>query len=263
MRLADRRRFDAPILAFGLAFVCPPLPQYLQHTWRGVGSDCPGRGIGQHLRQNVPAGARIRWLIPSSPRVIIPNFNGLRFLPACLGALREQTFPQERTQVILVDDGSTDGSTAYVAEHFPEVCVLALPSNRGLAAACNAGVHGGDLLVMLNNDTEVEPGWLEALVRMANAHTEAGVIASKMLLHDRRDVLHNAGDVMGCDGIPRNRGVWQQDTGQFDEETAIFGGCGGGAGYRREAWVATGGFDERLFMYLEDVDLAWRLQLLG
>jgi GT2 family glycosyltransferase len=200
-----------------------------------------------------------------SASVIIPNFNGLRFLPACLGALREQTFPQERTQVILVDDGSTDGSTAYVAEHFPEVCVLALPSNRGLAAACNAGaaIASGDLLVMLNNDTEVEPGWLEALVRMANAHTEAGVIASKMLLHDRRDVLHNAGDVMGCDGIPRNRGVWQQDTGQFDEDTAIFGGCGGGAAYRRAAWDATGGFDERLYMYLEDVDLAWRLQLLG
>jgi len=200
-----------------------------------------------------------------SASVIIPNFNGLRFLSECLGALREQTYPRERFEVILVDDGSTDGSTAYVAEHFPEVRVLALPSNRGLAAACNAGaaIANGDLLVMLNNDTEVEPGWLEALVWTANAHPEAGVIASKMLLYDRRDVLHNAGDVMGDDGIPRNRGVWQQDTGQFDEETAIFGGCGGGAAYRRAAWVATGGFDERLFMYLEDVDLAWRLQLLG
>jgi GT2 family glycosyltransferase len=68
---------------------------------------------------------------------------------------------------------------------------------------------------------------------------------------------------MGCDGIPRNRGVWQQDTGQYDEDATIFGGCGGGAAYRQEAWVATAGFDERLFMYLEDVDLAWRLQLLG
>jgi GT2 family glycosyltransferase len=189
----------------------------------------------------------------------------LRFLPACLDALRAQSYPAEHIEVILVDDGSTDESVAYVAEHYPEIRVLPLASNRGLAGACNAGaaIARGDLLIMLNNDTEVEPGWLAALVETANAHPEAGVIASKMLLYDRRDVLHNAGDVMGCDGVPRNRGVWQQDTGQFDADTTIFGGCGGGAAYRREAWAATGGFDERLFMYLEDVDLAWRLQLIG
>ena len=84
-----------------------------------------------------------------------------------------------------------------------------------------------------------------------------------MLLFDRRDVLHNAGDLMGADGIPRNRGVWQRDEGQFDRELAVFGGCGGGVAYRRAAWEQAGGFDERLFMYLEDVDLAWRLRLLG
>ena len=84
-----------------------------------------------------------------------------------------------------------------------------------------------------------------------------------MLLFDRRDTLHNAGDLMGADGIPRNRGVWEVDRGQFDAQPQIFGGCGGGVMYRRAAWEQTGGFDERLFMYLEDVDLAWRLQLAG
>ena len=116
---------------------------------------------------------------------------------------------------------------------------------------------------MLNDDTEAEPGWLGALVEVALAHPKAGAIASKMLLFDRRDTLHNAGDLMGADGIPRNRGVWQVDRGQFDDQPQIFGGCGGGVMYRRAAWEQTGGFDERLFMYLEDVDLAWRLQLLG
>jgi GT2 family glycosyltransferase len=116
---------------------------------------------------------------------------------------------------------------------------------------------------MLNNDTEVEPDWLSALAEAARAHPNAGAIASKMLLFDRRDTLHNAGDVMGADGIPRNRGVWQNDGGQYDSDIVVFGGCGGGAAYRREAWQAAGGFDERLFMYLEDVDLAWRLRLLG
>jgi GT2 family glycosyltransferase len=197
--------------------------------------------------------------------VIIPNYNGLRFLPVCLGALERQSYPASWTEVILVDDASTDGSAVYVREHFPGVQVVEMAHNRGLAAACNAGAAAarGDLLVMLNNDTEAEPGWLAALAAAAQQQPRAGAIASKMLLYDRRDTLHNAGDTMGADGIPRNRGVWQKDEGQYDADVTVFGGCGGGVAYRREAWRAAGGFDERLFMYLEDVDLAWRLRLLG
>jgi GT2 family glycosyltransferase len=202
---------------------------------------------------------------PPTASVIIPNYNGLRFLPVCLDALGAQTFPAAYIEVILVDDASTDSSPAFVLERYPQVRVVVLARNGGLAVACNAGaaVARGDLLVMLNNDTEVEPGWLAALVAAAQAHPRAGTIASKMLLFDRRDTLHNAGDVMGADGIPRNRGVWQRDDGRYDADNIVFGGCGGGAAYRREAWQAAGGFDERLFMYLEDVDLAWRLRLLG
>lgn len=197
--------------------------------------------------------------------IIIPNYNGARLLETCLGSLRAQTHPADLTEIILVDDASADASVAFVRAHYPEVRVLELPRNSGLAAACNAGAEfaQGDLLVMLNNDTEAEPGWLAALVRAARAHPQAGSIASKMLLFDRRDVLHSAGDLMGRDGIPRNRGVWEQDEGQFDRDLMVFGGCGGGVAYRREAWEQAGGFDVRLFMYLEDVDLAWRLQLLG
>jgi GT2 family glycosyltransferase len=197
--------------------------------------------------------------------VIIPNYNGKRFLDPCLTALRGQSYPAELTEIILIDDASTDDSVAYVRERYAEVKVLALNHNRGLAVACNAGARAasGDLLVMLNNDTEPEPGWLAALVAAAESHPRAGAIASKMLLFDRRDTLHSAGDLMGADGIPRNRGVWQVDRGQYDAGACVFGGCGGGVAYRRAAWEAAGGFDERLFMYLEDVDLAWRLQLLG
>lgn len=197
--------------------------------------------------------------------IIIPNYNGLRFLAPCLDALRGQTYPRTLTEVIVVDDASTDASVAFVRQNYPEAAVIQMARNSGLAAACNAGAAAaaGDLLVMLNNDTEAEPGWLTALVESALAHPQAGAIASKMLLFDRRDTLHNAGDLMGVDGIPRNRGVWERDTGQYDADLAVFGGCGGGVAYRRAAWEAAGGFDERLFMYLEDVDLAWRLQLAG
>jgi GT2 family glycosyltransferase len=197
--------------------------------------------------------------------IIIPNYNGLRFLTPCLDALLAQSYPREHTEIILVDDASTDSSVAFVTERYPEVKIVQLARNSGLAVGCNAGARAaaGELLVMLNNDTAVEPGWLAALVAAAMANPQAGAVASKMLLFDRRDTLHNAGDLMGRDGIPRNRGVWEVDAGQYDAQPEIFGGCGGGVMYRRAAWVQTGGFDERLFMYLEDVDLAWRLQLWG
>ncbi|NOZ29628.1 MAG: glycosyltransferase family 2 protein [Chloroflexi bacterium] len=197
--------------------------------------------------------------------IVIPNYNGERFLPTCLNALRAQDYPADRFEVIVVDDASRDGSLDLLKREFPEVRVVALQRNRGLAAACNAGaaVARGDALVMLNNDTEASPGWLSALMSTLIAHPEAGAVASKMLLFDRRDILHSAGDMYGRDGIPRNRGVWERDEGQYDEDRQVFGGCGGAVAYRRDAWEEAGGFDEQFFMYLEDVDLAWRLRLLG
>jgi GT2 family glycosyltransferase len=178
-------------------------------------------------------------------------------------ALRRQTYPY--AEIIVVDNGSTDGSRALVEELYPEVRWLGLAQNRGLAAACNAaaGIARGDVLAMLNNDTEPEAGWLAALAEALVRHPDAGAVASKLLLFDQRDVLHSAGDGFGRDGIPRNRGVWQADRGQYDGEEEVFGACAGAAAYRRVAWEEAGGFDEDFFMYCEDVDLAWRLRLLG
>ena len=194
--------------------------------------------------------------------IIIPTFNGLRFLPTCLDALHRQTYT--RREIIVVDDASSDDTLAYLQAEQPAVRVVALASNRGLATACNAGAAAaqGDILVMLNNDTEVERPWLAELV-LPFAHPEVGSVASKMLLFDRRTILHNTGDLMGADGIPRNRGVWEEDRGQYDQQTAVFGGCGGAVAYRRAMWEEAHGFDEDLFMYLEDVDLAWRAQMAG
>lgn len=195
--------------------------------------------------------------------VIIPNYNGEQLLPVCLDALRHQTYAH--FEVIVVDDASTDDSVALLEQEYPEVRLLQLERNSGLAAACNAGakIARGDLLVMLNSDTEPEPAWLAALVGAALEYPEAGAFASKMLLFGRRDTLHTAGDMYGVDGIPRNRGVWERDEGQYDQDLEVFSGCGGAVAYRREAWEETGGFDEDLFMYCEDVDLGWRLQLAG
>ncbi len=198
-----------------------------------------------------------------SASVIIANWNGARHLRVCLDSLRRQTHPD--FEVIVVDNGSTDESVVMVQEAYPEVRLLVLPENCGFVVACNRGaaMARGEVLVMLNNDTEAEPGWLEALCRALEAHPEAGAAASKLLLFDRRDTLHAAGDILGPGFMPANRGVWEVDRGQYDHERWVFGACGGAAAYRRQVWEQLGGFDERLFMYLEDVDLAWRMQRAG
>ena len=195
--------------------------------------------------------------------VIIPNYNGQRFLPTVLDALDRQTFGDFET--IVIDDASTDDSVALVERDYPHVRLIVNRRNRGFVASCNlaADVADGRILVLLNSDTEPEPTWLEELARTIVANPRAAVVTSKLLLFDERDKIHSAGDVLGVDGIPRNRGVWAQDRGQFDRETAVFSGCGGASAYRRDVWEALGGFDEDFWMFLEDVDYSFRARLLG
>lgn len=195
--------------------------------------------------------------------IIIPHYNGAHHLPPCFNALRAQTYP--RLEIILVDNGSADESLELTRRDFPEVKIMALGQNLGFTGAVNRGIEQaqGQIIVPLNNDTEVTPGWAQALVDALQAHPRAGMAASKILLFDRRDTLHSAGDSFGVDGLPLNRGVWQKDEGQFDHDTDIFGGCAGAVAYRRAMLDDIGLFDEDLFMYLEDVDLNWRAQLAG
>jgi GT2 family glycosyltransferase len=195
--------------------------------------------------------------------IIIPHYNAKAFLGPCLEALERQSY--SCLEVILVDNGSSDGSVELTRHSYPKVKIVELGQNLGLTGAINRGVAqaSGEIVVALNNDTEVAPGWAQALVDALQAYPDAGIVASKMLLFNQRDKLHSAGDGFGTDGIPINRGVWQQDTGQYDSDCYIFGGCGGAVAYRRDMLADIGLFDEELFMYLEDVDLNWRAQLAG
>jgi len=168
-------------------------------------------------------------------------------------------------EIILVDNASSDESVTLVERDYPEVILLQLDDNLGLTGGINKGIQiaQGEIIAPLNNDTEVVPGWAEALVTALRSHPDAGMAASKMLLFDRRDTLHSAGDTYRVDGIPVNRGVWQKDEGQFDDDVYIWGGCGGAVAYRRSMLDEIGLLDEDLFMYCEDVDLNWRAQLTG
>jgi GT2 family glycosyltransferase len=195
--------------------------------------------------------------------VIIPSGNGRAHLPVCLAALRRQTF--DDFEVVLVDNSSSDDSVVYVRREFPEVRVVALPYNGVFAGTVNAGIRrgGGEVVVLLNNDTEAEPDWLAELVGALEREPEAGMAASKLLLFDRRDTLHSAGDFYGLDGVPGSRGVWQPDGGQYDRDRWVFGACGGAAAYRVSMLRDVGLFDEELVAYCEDVDLNLRARLRG
>ncbi|MDY7078702.1 MAG: glycosyltransferase family 2 protein [Chloroflexota bacterium] len=200
---------------------------------------------------------------PNLASVIIPNWNGAHHLPTCLESLRSQTHPL--VEVIVSDNGSTDDSMELLARDYPEVLVLPLEENRGFAGACNAGMRAaqGEIIVLLNNDTEADPGWLEEIVAAFERYPEAGLVASKMLLFDQRDTFHTAGDFYRVDGTPGNRGVWQKDVGQYDQEEYVFSACGGSAAYRRAMLDHVGLLDETFFFSCEDLDLAWRAQLAG
>jgi GT2 family glycosyltransferase len=169
--------------------------------------------------------------------------------------------------IVVVDDGSTDGSCALLAREYAEVQVIELPRNRGLAAAVNAAfqVTGGEYVVLLNNDTEADPRWLERLAGALDRFQDYAFAASKLLLFDRRDYLHSAGDYYRANGVPGNRGVWQHDSGQYNIMEEVFGPCAAAAAYRRTALEALAEdgrmLDEDLVMYCEDVDLNLRARL--
>lgn len=199
--------------------------------------------------------------------IIIPNYNGTLLLPVCLDALRGQT--RQDFQITVVDDASTDESVALLRQDYPEVRILQLEHNSGLAKAINQAITQthAEYVVLLNNDTEADPQWLAELVGALEQHPEYSFAASKLRLYDRRDVLHSAGDGYRSNGMPFNRGVWEVDHGQYDLSGDVFGPCAGAAAYRRSSLevLAIDGrvFDEDLFMYCEDVDLNIRAQLAG
>jgi len=199
--------------------------------------------------------------------IIIPNYNGAAHLPTCLDALRQQT--RRDFCVVVVDDGSTDASCELLARFYPEVQVIALAENRGLAVAVNAAFDatGGEYVALLNNDTEVHPHWLEHLVGALDRYPEYDFAASKLMLFDRRDHIHSAGDYYRSNGVPGNRGVWQRDSARYNVMEEVFGPCAGAAAYRRSALEALAEdgrvLDEDLVMYCEDVDLNIRARLRG
>ena len=195
--------------------------------------------------------------------VVIPNFQGERWLPGVLESVAAQSVAP--AEVVVVDDGSTDGSLALLAARFPEVRVVALGSNGGFARTANAGIAAveAEAIALVNTDVVLASDWLVRAAAALATSPQTVAVATKMVDLDDPSLLYDAGDVLRRDGACEQRGRFERDDGRYDAPGEVFSACAGAALYRRAAVLAAGGFEERFGTYLEDVDLGLRLRLAG
>ena len=204
---------------------------------------------------------------PPTVSVVVVNWNRRELLKACLESLARQTY--RNYEVIIIDNGSGDGSPALVEElagGYPVPLKLAVNhENRGFCAANNQGfaLAQGEYLALLNNDAEAEPGWLSALVDACSSAEDVGMVASKILVWEDPKRIDKCGHLIFPDGQNRGRGTGQLDQGQFDrvEEALWPDGCA--ALYRRAMLENIGGFDEEFFAYADDAELGLRGRIAG
>ena len=199
--------------------------------------------------------------------VILVNWNHGDFLPECLAALSAQTYSP--FELLVIDNGSTDGSPDWLARHAPYVRLIPFPDNRGFAPALNYGIQhtAGKFILSLNPDVVARPEFLAALVAALQANPRVGSAAPKLLRADDPARLDSTGLFIDRRRCPYDRGQGQTDRGQYDAQTNIFGACGAAALYRRamlqDVQWGQEYFDEDFFAYYEDADLAWRAQWRG
>jgi GT2 family glycosyltransferase len=195
--------------------------------------------------------------------VVIPNWNGKRFLTGVLDSLAKQSYKQ--VEVIVVDNGSHDGSVEFIRENYPFVRLALYEKNTGFAVAVNRGIREskGEYIALINNDTVLEDEFIAELVKGMHEHPECGSLGCKMLAYDDHTLLDGVGDGYRRGGLPGRIGHREKDTGLFDQGRYILGACGGAALYRRSLFCDIGLFDDDYFAYLEDVDIALRAQSAG
>lgn len=203
--------------------------------------------------------------------VILVNWNGLHHLRTCLPALAAQRHADR--EIVVVDNGSTDGSVEWILRKWPRVRLIQSGANVGFAAANNAAIRSSDAdwVALINNDAVPDPDWLSALAEIALSDERLGSVASLMLFEDDPATINSAGIALDTAGIAWDR-LGGAPVSEGGDEAEVFGASAGAALYRRSALVdvaeiGSAGrpeyFDERFFMYFEDVDLAWRLRLRG
>lgn len=192
--------------------------------------------------------------------VIIPNFNGMAFLPGCIESLRRQNF--RKFDILVVDNGSSDGSAEWLEEQ--GIRTLRLAENQGFAGGVNCGIEACDseYVILLNNDTQVLDGFVSELVRGIEESERLFSVGAMMIRADDHTKIDSAGDGLTVLGWAYQRGA-DQDVTMHLSERDVFATCAGAAIYRKRILDEIGLFDEMHFAYLEDIDICYRARLAG
>lgn len=192
--------------------------------------------------------------------VIIPNYNGLQFMAPCLEALKRQTC--QDFELLIVDNGSTDGSVQWLQKR--QLPAIFLDTNTGFSGAVNTGIRAAatPYVILLNNDTEAEPGYVAALLQAIEASPAIFSVSPMMIQLHNRTLIDDAGDMYSLLGWAYQRGVGQE-VRRYRRPCHIFSACAGAAIYRREIFAEIGLFDEMHFAYLEDIDVGYRAKIAG
>lgn len=197
--------------------------------------------------------------------VVILNWNGLKFLSPCIGSLLNQTY--KTYKIIIVDNGSEDGSVAFLKQNYPQADIIELSHNTGFATGNNIGFryaekkYNPNYFIAINNDTISDKNLIEEMVKAAQDQ-KVGMVAAKIVLQDNPTLLDSAGHGVLRSGLIYSRGRMQNES-LFSENCFVFGPCGGAALYTKEFFKDVGMFDDDFFAYYEDADLSWRGILAG
>lgn len=192
--------------------------------------------------------------------VIIPNYNGLKFMEPCMAALERQTYRD--FDVLVVDNGSVDGSVEWLKER--RIPTIFLETNTGFSGAVNVGIRAArtKYVLLLNNDTETEPEFVGELVKCISRSKNIFAVSSKMIQMYQRELMDDAGDMYSLLGWAYQRGVGQS-VERYNRPYHVFSACAGAAIYRRDVFDTIGYFDETHFAYLEDIDICYRARIFG
>ena len=198
----------------------------------------------------------------SEVTIVIPNWNGMQYLEGCLSSLREQDLPD--IDIIVVDNGSTDGSAAYIEEHYPEIRLHCLQGNTGFCNGVNVGIRlcSTEYVILLNNDTKCDPHFAGALLKAIKEKPKAFSCCSRMLQMAHPELIDDAGDYYCALGWAFSDGKGLPSFARTKPHP-VFASCAGAAIYRRKLFDEVGYFDPNHFAYLEDIDIGYRAKLAG
>jgi len=202
--------------------------------------------------------------------VVILNWNGQKMLERFLPSVTAHT--QGDAEVIIADNGSTDDSLPFLQKHYPQLRVIRLDKNYGFAGGYNKALQqvDADYYVLLNDDVEVTPGWIEPVIAQMQQHPDTAICQPKLLMYDQRNTFEYAGGAGGYIdkyGYPFCRGrmftTLEDDHGQYDTPSQIFWASGAAMFVRADVWRQLGGLDEDFFAHMEEIDFCWRAQNAG